>query len=221
MNSHYYGNSYNQMNSRHYIRIHTSYEFKLCWRSSLFVGVIFFFTFGAVNVAEQSCSSLNLYWCALRYARKIFCSFPALLAAPLFDGGSHCQGSWIAASDNSWIHVSTWMQASLQRRAKESVGHLNWTPWWLPLVVLGSPFETCFCMVIIVKALLSNNIILFGKTNVLETLTYKVEQWWTVFRESKEVLGLKSCLIGRNMSGIIQMAMLCTKYMAFQKNIRV
>jgi hypothetical protein len=76
-------------------------------------------------------------------------------------------------------------------------------------------------MVIIVKALLSNNIILFGKTNVLETLTYKVEQWWTVFRESKEVLGLKSCLIGRNMSGIIQMAMLCTKYMAFQKNIRV
>jgi hypothetical protein len=67
--------------------------------------------------------------------------------------------------------------------------------------------------------LLSGNIILFGKSNVLETLTYKVEQWWTVFRERKEVLGLKSCLIGRNMSGNIQMAMLCTKHMAFQKTL--
>jgi hypothetical protein len=76
-------------------------------------------------------------------------------------------------------------------------------------------------MVIIVKALLRDNFVPFGKTNVLETLTYKVEQWWTVFCESKEVLGLKSCLIGCDVSGNIQMAMLCTKHMAFQKNIRV
>jgi hypothetical protein len=41
----------------------------------------------------------------------------------------------------------------------------------------------------------------FGKTDVLETLTYTVEQWRTIFGESKEVLGLKSCLIGRDMSG--------------------
>jgi hypothetical protein len=76
-------------------------------------------------------------------------------------------------------------------------------------------------MVIIVKALLSDDFVLFGKTNILETLTYKVEQWWTVFRESKEVLGLKSCLFERNVSGNTQMAMLCTKHMVFQKNIRV
>ncbi len=31
----------------------------------------------------------------------------------------------------------------------------------------------------------------------------------------KEVLGLKLCLIGRDVSGNIQMAMLCTKHMAF------
>ena len=72
-----------------------------------------------------------------------------------------------------------------------------------------------------VKASLSDNFVLFGKTNVLETLTYKVEQWWTVFCESKEVLGLKSCLFGRGVSGNTQMTMLCTKHMAFQKNIRV
>jgi hypothetical protein len=82
-------------------------------------------------------------------------------------------------------------------------------------------FETCFRKIIIVEASLSDNIILFGKTNLLETLTYKVEEWWTVFHEHKEVLGLKSCLIGRNVSGYIQMAMLCIKHMAFQKNIRV
>ncbi len=149
-------------------------------------------------------------------------SFPVLLAAPLFDRGSRCQGSWIAASNVAWIHVSIWMQASLQcKKANKSVGRLRWTPWWLPLVVPGSLFETCFCKVIIVEASLSDKIILFGMTNVLETLTYKVEQWWTVFRESKEVLGLKSCLIGHNVSGNIQMAMLCTKHMAFQRNIRV
>jgi hypothetical protein len=72
-----------------------------------------------------------------------------------------------------------------------------------------------------VEALLSDDIIPFGKTNVLETLTYKVEQWWTDFCECKEVLGLKLCLIRRNVSGNIQMAMLFTKHMAFQKNIRV
>jgi hypothetical protein len=73
---------------------------------------------------------------------------------------------------------------------------------------------------IIVEASISDNFVPFGKTDVLKTLTYKVGQWWTVFRESKEVLGLKLCLIGHNMSDKIQMAMLCTKHMAFQKNIR-
>jgi hypothetical protein len=82
-------------------------------------------------------------------------------------------------------------------------------------------FETCFRKVIIVKALLSDDFVPFGKTDVLETLTYRVEQWWTIFRESKEVLGLKSCLFGGNMSGSTQMTMLCTKHIAFQKNIRV
>ncbi len=75
--------------------------------------------------------------------------------------------------------------------------------------------------VIIVEALLSNNFVQFGKTNVLETLTYKVEQWWTIFCEIEEVLRLKSCLLGRDVSGYTQMVMLCTKHMAFQKNIRV
>ena len=83
------------------------------------------------------------------------------------------------------------------------------------MVVPGSLFETCFCKIIIIEASLSDNFVPFGKTNVLETLTYKVEQWWTVFHESKEVLGLKSCLIGGNMSGNIQMAMLYTEHMAF------
>jgi hypothetical protein len=35
------------------MRIHTSYEFMLCWRNSLFVGAIIFFTFGTVNVADS------------------------------------------------------------------------------------------------------------------------------------------------------------------------
>jgi hypothetical protein len=77
--------------------------------------------------------------------------------------------------------------------------------------------ETCFCKVGIVGALLSDDIIPFGKTSVVETLTYKIEQWLTVFREHKEVLGLISCLIGHDVSGNIQVAMLCTKHMAFQK----
>ncbi len=85
----------------------------------------------------------------------------------------------------------------------------------------GFIFETCFCKVIIIKTLLSDDFVLFGKTNVLETLTYKVEQWWTVFRESKEVFGFKLCLFGRDMFGNTQMTMLCTEHMAFQKNIRV
>ncbi len=107
------------------------------------------------------------------------------------------------------------------KKANESVGRLRWRPWWLPLVVPGSLFETCFRKVIIIKALLSNNFVQLGKTDVLKTLTYKVEQWWTIFCESKEVLGLKSCLFGHDVSGNTQMAMLCTKHMAFQKNIRV
>ncbi len=154
--------------------------------------------------------------------RRSVCSSPALLAAPFFDGSSHCQGSWVAMSHVAWIHVSTWMQASLEcKKANESVGYLGWTPWWLPLVFRGSLVETCFRKVIIVEALLSDDFFWFGKTDVLEALTYKVEQWWTIFFESKEVFGLKSCLFGCNMSGNTQMAMLCTKHMAFQKNIRV
>jgi hypothetical protein len=113
------------------------------------------------------------------------------------------------------------MQASLQCKADESVGHLRWITWSLLQDVPGSLFETCFCKVTIVEALLSNNIILFGKTDLLETLTYKVEQWWTILCERKELLRHKSCLIGRNVSGYIQMAMLCIKHMAFQKNTRV
>ncbi len=102
---------------------------------------------------------------------------------------------------------------------------ISWSPTLDNLVTAsGSPgftFETCFCKVIIVKALLSDNFVPFAKTDVLETLTSKVEQWWTIFREKKEVLGLKLFLFGRNVSGTTQMVMLCTKHMAFQKNIRV
>jgi hypothetical protein len=54
-----------------------------------------------------------------------------------------------------------------------------------------------------VGASLSNNIVAFGKTNILETMTCKVEQCWTIFREWDEVFGLKLCLIGRDMSGYI------------------
>ncbi len=160
---------------------------------------LYFFIFGAVKVAKQSCLSLNLYWWALSFAKKI-CS-PALLAATLSNGGSRCQGSWIAVSNVAWIYVSTWIQGSLQCKANKSVGCLRWTTWWLPLVVPGSLFETCFCKVIIVRTLLSDDFVPFGKTNVLETLTYKVEQCRTLFRERDEVLGLKSCLIRRDMSG--------------------
>jgi hypothetical protein len=114
------------------------------------------------------------------------------------------------------------MQTSLQsNKANKSVGRLRWMPWWLPLVVPGSLFENCFLKVIVVRALLSDNFVPFGMIDVLETLTYKVEQWWTVFRECKEVLGLKLCLFGRNVSGNIQMAMLSIKHTAFKKNIRV
>jgi hypothetical protein len=78
-------------------------------------------------------------------------------------------------------------------------------------------FETCFCKVIVIGALLSDDFVPFRKTDVLETLTYKVEQWWTAFLEREEVLGLKLCLIGCDMSGNIQVAMLYTKHMAFLK----
>jgi hypothetical protein len=63
--------------------------------------------------------------------------------------------------------------------------------------------------------LLYNNIVAFGKTNVLETLTYEVEHRWTIFCEQDEVFGLKSCLIGHNVSGNIQAAMQCADHMAF------
>ncbi len=52
-----------------------------------------------------------------------------------------------------------------------------------------------------VEASLSDDFVPFGKTNILETLTYKVEQCWTVFCERNEVLGLTSCQIRRNVSG--------------------
>ncbi len=70
-----------------------------------------------------------------------------------------------------------------------------------------------------VRASLFNNSVLFGKTNVLETLTYKVEQCRTVFCERNEVLGLKSCLSRHGVSGHIQVAMLCAQHMAFQKTL--
>ncbi len=111
------------------------------------------------------------------------------------------------------------MQTSLQRKANESVGCLRWTTWWLSMVVPGSLFETCFRKVGIDGALLSNNIVPFSKTDILETLIYKVEQWRTAFCEHKEVLRLKSCLIGCDMFGNTQVAMLCTKHMAFQKTL--
>ncbi len=111
------------------------------------------------------------------------------------------------------------MQASLQRKANESVGCLRLTTWSLPLVVLGSLFETCFCKVAILEVSLSGNFVPFGKTNVPETLTYKVEQCRTIFREQEEVLVFKSCLIRRNMSVNMQVAMLCTKQMAFSKTL--
>ncbi len=163
--------------------------------------VIMLSLFGIVKVASSHVplwTCTDAPWVAQKRSVR---SSPALLAAPLSNGSSHCQGSWISVSNIAWIHVSTWMQASLQCKANRSVGRLRWTPWWLPLVVLGSLFKTCFCKVIIVKALLSENFVPFGKTNVLETLTHKVEQWWTVFCESEEVHGLKSCLIRCNVSG--------------------
>ncbi len=80
--------------------------------------------------------------------------------------------------------------------------------WWLPQVVPGQLFKIYFCKVSIVRALLSNDIVPFDKLNDLETLTNKVEQCWSIFREHKEVLRLKLCLIRRNMSGNIQAAML-------------
>ncbi len=168
-------------------------------------------------------SSLVCLWTctdAPRGARgKSVCSSPVLLAAPLLDGDSRCQGSWIAMSDVAWIHVSTWMQASLQCKANKSVGRLHWTIWWLPLVVPGSLYETHFHKVGIIRASLSGNFVSLGKINVLETLTYKVEQCRTIFRERKEGLGLKSCLIGCNMFGNIQVVMLCTEHMAFQTTL--
>jgi hypothetical protein len=68
---------------------------------------------------------------------------------------------------------------------------------------MGSLFGTCFCKVGVVRALLSDDFVPFGKTDVLETLTYEVEQCQTIFHEREEVLGLKLCLIGHNMSGNI------------------
>ncbi len=67
-------------------------------------------------------------------------------------------------------------------------------------------------------ALLFDDIVPFGKTSILETLTYKVKQCWTIFCEPDEVLGLKLCLIGRNVSGSIQVAMLCAEHILCLKS---
>jgi hypothetical protein len=100
---------------------------------------------------------------------------------------------------------------------------ISWSPTLdnlvTALVVPDSLFKTVFRKVSIVGALLSDNLVLFGKTDVLETLTNEVEQCWTNFREPDELLGLKSCLIGCNVPGSIQVVMLCTKHMAFQKTL--
>ncbi len=70
-----------------------------------------------------------------------------------------------------------------------------------------------------VGALLTDNIVPFVKPNVLETLTHKVEQCWSIFCERNEGLGHNLCLIGHDVSGNIQGAMLCAKFMAFQKTL--
>ncbi len=176
----------------------------LCWHNSLFVGALIFSSLLAQWRWQNSFACLwpctDAPWGA--WGRS-GCSSSVQLAAPLFDGGSHCWGSWIAVSNGPWIHVSTWMEASLQCKTNESVGHPRWTIWWLPLVVPGSLFETCFCKVGIIGALRFDDIAPFGKTNVLETLTYKVKQCRTIFCEREEALRLTLCLIGHNMSGNI------------------
>jgi hypothetical protein len=98
---------------------------------------------------------------------------------------------------------------------------------WLPkldnlVTASGSPgftFETCFCKVIIIGASISDNFVPFVKTNALETLTYKVEQCRTIFRERDEVLGLKSCLIRRDVSGSPGGHAVYQAYGIFQKTL--
>ncbi len=179
--------SYNQMNSCHYVNSYNQMihfiiykDWYIVWIHALLAqfpicGCISFFS--PLAQWRWQNSHVHLWTCTdapWGMQGRFVCTSPALLATPLFDGGSRCQGSWIAASDIAWIHVAAWMQASLQRKANKSVGCLCWTTWQLPQVVLGSLLEICFCKVGIVKALLSDNIIPFGKTNVLETLTYKM-----------------------------------------------
>ncbi len=171
MDSHY------QMNSSHY-----HYYLLHFWHSEGGRTVLF--------VSELVVMRLELR------KEDLFFYSPVLLAAPSSNGGSCCQGSWIAVSNVAWTHVSTWMQASLQCKTNKSVGCLRWTTWWLPLVVLGSLFETHSCKVGIFGALLSDNFVPFGKTNVLETLTYKIEECWTVFHERDEVSGSNRAWLG-------------------------
>ncbi len=95
MNScHYYVDSYNPIYENSYIIwIHALLaQFPIC-------GCNYFFTFGAVNVAD---SHVCLWTCTDArqvLQRRSVCSSPALLAAPLSNGGSRCQDSWIAVSD--------------------------------------------------------------------------------------------------------------------------
>ncbi len=114
-----------QMNSWHYMGIHTSFEFMLCWRNSLFVGAIIFFTFSTVKVAD---SHVLLWTCTDArqvLQRRSFCSFPALLAVPLSNGGSCCRGSWIAMSNVAWIHVSIWMQGLFEMQKGQRISWLS------------------------------------------------------------------------------------------------
>ncbi len=98
---------------------------------------------------------------------------------------------------------------------------ISWSPTLDNLVTAsGSPGFTLWNLLLQGRhrwGIAFDNIDLFGKTDVLETLTYKVEQCWTIFREHDEVFRLKLCQIGHDVSGNIQVAMLCTEHMAFQK----
>ncbi len=83
--------------------------------------VIMWSLFGVVKLANSHVclwTFTDAPWVA---QRRSVCSSPALLAAPSSNGSSHCWGSWKGVSKVAWIHVSTWMQASLQRKANESV----------------------------------------------------------------------------------------------------
>ncbi len=100
------------------ICIYTIYNYTVCIYIHLIrwihiIIVLMISLFGVVKVANSHVclwTCTDAPWVA---QRRSVCSSPVLLAAPLSDGSSRCQGSWIAVSNVAWIHVSTWMQASL------------------------------------------------------------------------------------------------------------